>query len=118
LGGQVEIYRSRTPNVVLWTQWDLYAAADGAHTALVANDFPDQWLPASGQLSLGDDGDAATYAGEWGDLGTLIVRWRRGNVVFTAEVQAPLGVAQVSTVEQFAQQIDSAWNALHAGVQP
>ncbi|HEY7293484.1 MAG TPA: S41 family peptidase, partial [Dehalococcoidia bacterium] len=75
LGGRVEVYGGDDPlGPALWVEWDDYQDATGAEAALTANDFPDQWQPQSAPLQLGD-AETEAYAGAWGDLGTLILRW-------------------------------------------
>ncbi|HZQ37242.1 MAG TPA: S41 family peptidase, partial [Dehalococcoidia bacterium] len=91
LGGRVEVYGGDDPlGASLWIEWDAYQELAGAEAALAANDFPDQWQSQGAPLQLGD-GETEAYSGGWGDLGTLLLRWRRGAVVITAEYQAAPG---------------------------
>ncbi len=109
LGGRVEVYGGDDPlGAALWIEWDAYQDANGAEAALTANDFPDQWQPQSAPLQLGD-GETEAYAGSWGDLGTLLLRWRRGAVVITAEYQAAPGEASAAGETALAQAVDSAF---------
>lgn len=109
LGGRVEVYGGDDPlGAALWVEWDAYRDANGAEAALTANDFPDQWQPQRAPLQLGD-GETEAYAGSWGDLGTLLVRWRRGAVVITAEYQAAPGEASAAGDAALAQAVDAAF---------
>lgn len=114
LGGQVEVFRSLSGGSDLWAQWDVYATPDGARQAVAANDFPDQWAPSAIAVSLGDDGRAAVYDGAWGERGTIVVRWRRGSLVFTAEVQSTPAAASPELAQRFARQVDAGWAAAQA----
>jgi len=109
-GSRVEVYGGDDPlGPSLWVEWDAYGDDAGAEAALIANDFPDQWQPQSTSLRLGD-AETLAYAGAWGDLGTLLLRWRHGSIVLTAEYQAPPGMASAAGELMLAQSIDAAFN--------
>jgi len=108
-GGRVEVYGGGDPlGPSLWLELDDYQGVSGAEAALAANDFSDQWQPENAVLQLGD-AETLAYAGTWGDLGTLLLRWRRGSIVFTAEYQAAPGTASPAGDTALAQAVDAAF---------
>lgn len=108
LGGRVEVYGNEPLAPALWAEWDTYVDGAGASAALGANDFPDQWRVIDAPLQLGD-GATVALRGLWGDLGTLLVRWRRGAVVITAEYQTAPGSESPDRLQAFARQVDDAY---------
>ena len=110
LGGRVEVYGNSPLGATLWAEWEAYADAAGASAALASNDFPDQQEASAPPLQLGDE-SAAGLRGLWGDLGAVLVRWRRGAVVITAEYQAAPGSESLDGLRAFARQVDDAYLA-------
>jgi carboxyl-terminal processing protease len=81
-GGLVQNYLTRTGRY-RWLQLTLtlYATSEGAHRALIANDYPDLQERQPSAPTVGDE--AVVDRGVWAADGSLQLSWRRGRVVGT-----------------------------------
>lgn len=88
---------------------DLYATADGAHNAVVTNDFPDQQQLIASPVQLGDESTGAR--GTWLDLGSSAISWRHGNVVLNVGYGDVPGYDRMDTLVAIAKLVDQIYQA-------
>jgi carboxyl-terminal processing protease len=88
---------------------DLYSTADGAHDAVVSNDFPDQQQLIPSPVQLGDESTAAR--GMWLDLGSAAISWRRGNVVLNVGYGDVPGYERMDTLISITKLVDQIYQA-------
>jgi carboxyl-terminal processing protease len=84
---------------------DLYATADGAHTAASTNDLPALQVPIESPAQAGEE--TVAYRGAWLATGATLVTWRRGRVVFTVTYADVPGFDRLDTVAAITQQVDA-----------
>ena len=84
---------------------DLYATADGAHTAASTNDLPALQVPIDSPAQAGDE--IVAYRGAWLATGATLITWRRGRVVFTVTYADVPGFDRLDTVAAITQQVDA-----------
>ena len=84
---------------------DLYASADGAHSAVSTDDLPELQLPIDAPVQLGDE--AVAYRGAWLATGSTLLLWRRGRVVFTVTYSDTPGLDRPDTVSAIGQLVDT-----------
>jgi carboxyl-terminal processing protease len=84
---------------------DLYATADGAHTAASTNDLPALQVPIDLPTQAGEE--TVAYRGAWLATGATVITWRRGRVVFTVTYADVPGFDRLDTVATITQQVDA-----------
>ena len=84
---------------------DLYATADGAHTAASTNDLPALQVPIDSPAQAGDE--TVAYRGAWLATGATVITWRRGRVVFTVTYADVPGFDRLDTIAAITQQVDA-----------
>jgi hypothetical protein len=84
---------------------DLYATADGAHTAVSTNDLKVMQVPMESPSAVGEE--TVAYRGAWLATGSTFVAWRRGRVVFTVTYSDVPGFDRLDTVAAITQQVDA-----------
>src|SRR5207302_6861626 len=84
---------------------DLYATADGAHTAASTNDLPALQVPIDSPAQAGDE--TVAYRGAWPATGATLITWRRGRVVFTVTYADVPGFDRLDTVAAITQHVDA-----------
>jgi C-terminal peptidase prc len=85
---------------------DLYATADGAHTAVSTNDLPDLQQPIDAPAAPTGD-ETVAYRGTWFGAGSTLVLWRRGRVVVTVTYSDVPGLDRPETVAAIVQMVDA-----------
>jgi len=84
---------------------DLYATADGAHTAVSTNDLPGLQQSIDAPAQIGDE--TVAYRGAWLAAGSTLVAWRRGRVVLTVTYSDVPGLDRPDTVAAIVQMVDA-----------
>ena len=84
---------------------DMYATADGAHTAVSTNDLPALQVVIDPPAEAGDE--TIAYRGAWLATGATLVTWRRGRVVYTVTYADVPGFDRPDTVAAITQQVDA-----------
>jgi carboxyl-terminal processing protease len=84
---------------------DLYATADGAHSAASTNDLPALQVPIEPPAHAGEE--TVAYRGAWLATGATLITWRRGRVVFTVTYADVPGFDRLDTVAAITQQVDA-----------
>ena len=84
---------------------DLYATADGAHTAVSTNDLPALQQSIDAPAQIGDE--TVAYRGAWLAAGSTLVAWRRGRVVLTVTYSDVPGLDRPDTVAAIVQMVDA-----------
>jgi hypothetical protein len=83
---------------------DLYATADGAHSAVSTNDLPVLQTPIDSPASEGDE--TVAYQGTWLAAGSTEVVWRRGRLVLTVTYSDVPGQGTPDSMATLAQLVD------------
>jgi carboxyl-terminal processing protease len=84
---------------------DLYATADGAHSAVSTNDYPAMQVVIDSPTQVGDETSA--YRGTWLATGATEVMWRRGRAVYTVAYSDVPGFDRLDTLAAITQLVDS-----------
>jgi carboxyl-terminal processing protease len=84
---------------------DLYATADGAHSAVSTNDLPALQQSIAAPVQAGDD--LVAYRGAWLASGSTLVAWRRGRVVLTVTYSDVPGLDRPDTLAAIVQVVDT-----------
>jgi len=84
---------------------DIYATADGAHSAVSTNDLPALQLPIDPPAQAGEE--TLAYHGAWLATGATLVTWRRGRVVYTVTYSDVPGFDRPDTLAAISQQVDA-----------
>jgi hypothetical protein len=84
---------------------DLYATADGAHSAVATNDLPELQQPIGAPVQLGDE--TVAYSGMWLVTGSTLLIWRHGRVVYTVSYSDVPGFGRPDTLVNVAQLVDA-----------
>ncbi len=89
---------------------DLYATADGAHSAATTDDLPQIQVPIDAPIQLGDE--TVAYRGGWWATGATVLVWRRGRVVFSVTYSDVPGFDRPDTLLAVSQLVDSRAQAM------
>jgi carboxyl-terminal processing protease len=84
---------------------DLYATADGAHSAASTDDLPQIQVPMDAPAQMGDE--TVAYRGAWLATGSTVLVWRRGRVVFSVTYSDVPGMDRPDTLVAVSQLVDS-----------
>ena len=84
---------------------DLYASAEGAHSAASTNDLPFLLQPIAPPVQVGDE--VVAYRGTWLGTGSTQVTWRRGRVVITVTYGDVPGFERDETLAAAVQLVDA-----------
>jgi hypothetical protein len=84
---------------------DLYATADGAHSAVSTNDVPALQEPIDVPVRTGDE--TVAYRGAWLMTGSTMIAWRRGRIVLTVTYSDAPGLERPDTAAAIAQLVDA-----------
>lgn len=84
---------------------DLYATADGAHSAVSTDDLPALLQPIDSPVQSGDE--TLAYRGAWLATGSTEITWRRGRLVLTVTYSDVPGFDRDDTLKAITQLVDA-----------
>jgi C-terminal peptidase prc len=84
---------------------DLYATAEGAHSAASTNDLTQLLQPIDSPVQTGDE--TAAYRGSWIATGSTQITWRRGRLVVTVTYSDVPGFERLDTLAAITQMVDA-----------
>jgi hypothetical protein len=84
---------------------DLYATAEGAHSAVSTNDLTVLLQPMATPVQTGEE--TVAYRGAWLAAGSTQVAWRRGRLVVTVTYSDVPGFERLETLAAITQVIDA-----------
>ena len=83
---------------------DLYASAEGAHSAITSNDVTALQAPLDPPTLAGEE--TVAYRGTWLATGSTVVSWRRGRLVITVTYSDVPGFDRPETLTSIVQVVD------------
>jgi carboxyl-terminal processing protease len=84
---------------------DLYANADGAHSAVSTDDLPALLVPIDSPVQSGEE--TLAYRGAWLATGSTEITWRRGRLVLTVTYSDVPGFDRNDTLVAITQLVDA-----------
>jgi hypothetical protein len=84
---------------------DLYANADGAHSAVSTDDSPALLVPIDSPVQSGEE--TLAYRGAWLATGSTEITWRRGRLVLTVTYSDVPGFDRNDTLVAITQLVDA-----------
>jgi hypothetical protein len=83
---------------------DLYATAEGAHSAVSSNDIPQLQVAIDPPTTAGEE--TVAYRGTWLATGSTVVSWRHGRLVITVTYSDVPGNERPDTLATLAGLVD------------